>query len=92
MKAVTLQRAGGQPGRTATAPTAAKPGGKAGSLKRFVAGCLVLSLGIILAYHFFLFWTIGSVIIEEPNRFILGLESALSAGIIAFGLEQLVRS
>jgi hypothetical protein len=64
---------------------------RAATLKRFAAACLVLSLGIILAYHFFLFWTFGRVIIEEPNRFILCLESTLSLAIIAFGLERLVR-
>ena len=66
--------------------------GRSGTLVGFLAGCLVLSLGIILAYHFFLFWTAGSVIIEEPNRPVLFLESTLSVGIIAFGLERLVHS
>jgi hypothetical protein len=69
-----------------------KPARRPGSLKRFITACLVLSLGIILAYHFFLFWTAGRVLIEEPNKIILGLESTLSLGIIVFGLEQLVRS
>lgn len=65
---------------------------RSGTLTRFLAGCLVLSLGVILAYHFFLFWTTGSVVIEEPNRPVLCLESTLSLGIIAFGLERLVHS
>jgi hypothetical protein len=71
---------------------AARKPRRSGTLTRFLAGCLVLSLGIILAYHFFLFWTTGSVIIEEPNRPILCLESMLSLGIIAFGLERLIHS
>jgi hypothetical protein len=90
---VTSTRHAGKPREAAAASsTAVKPGDRAGTLKRFTAACLVLSLGIILAYHFSLFWMYGQVIIEEPNRFILGLESMLSVGIIAFGLERLVRS
>jgi len=77
--------------RAAAAGTARKSQGRTGALKRFVTACLVLSLGIILAYHFFLFWTTGQVLIEEPNKLILALESIMSVGIIAFGLEQLVR-
>jgi hypothetical protein len=64
--------------------------GRSGTTMGFLAGCLVLSLGIILAYHFFLFWTAGSIIIEEPNRPVLFLESMMSLGIIAFGLERLI--
>jgi len=77
--------------RTAAGGATVKSAGRTGALKRFVTACLVLSLGIILAYHFFLFWTTGQVLIEEPNKLILSLESMMSLGIIAFGLEQLVR-
>jgi hypothetical protein len=76
----------------ATGGAESKPARRQVSLKRFITACLVLSLGIILAYHFFLFWTVGRVLIEEPNKIILCLESTLSLGIIIFGLEQLVRS
>ena len=62
------------------------------ALRNLVSGCLVLSLGIILIYHFFLFWTRGSVIIEEPNRVILFLETMMSLAITAFGLDLLVRN
>jgi hypothetical protein len=77
--------------RTVVPAAAGKSQGQTGALKRFVTACLVLSLGVILAYHFFLFWTTGQVLIEEPNKLVLALESIMSLGIIAFGLEQLVR-
>jgi hypothetical protein len=76
----------------AAAGAAAKTRRRTGAFKRFMTACLVVSLGIILAYHFFLFWTTGQVLIEEPNKLVLALESIMSLGIIAFGLEQLVRS
>ena len=62
------------------------------ALRKLVSSCLVLSMGIILAYHFYLFWTVGSVIIEEPNRVILLIESMISLAIIAFGLELLLQN
>ena len=62
------------------------------ALKHTIASCLVIALGIILAYHFILFWMQGSVIIEEPNRIVLILETLMSFAIIAFGIERLVRT
>jgi len=54
-------------------------------LKSFISACLIISFGIILAYHFFMFWTAGSVIIGESNTYLLILESVVSVGIIGYG-------
>lgn len=62
------------------------------TLKRTISSILVLALGIILAYHFVLFWIQGHVIIAEPNKVALFLETLLSFGIIAFGIERVLRS
>ena len=62
------------------------------AFRNLVSGCLILSLGIILVYHFSLFWIVGSVIIEEPNKMILFFETLISLAIIAFGLDLLVRN
>lgn len=61
------------------------------TLRKLVAGCLVLSLGIILAYHFYLFWTVGRIFIEEPNKTILFFETLMSLAIITFGVDLIVR-
>ena len=61
-------------------------------LRKFLAGCLVLSFGIMCAYIFSLFWIQGPVILTEPNKFILFGETIMSLFIIFFGLELFVRS
>ena len=60
-------------------------------VRDFLAGCLVLSLGIILAYHFFLFWTCGKVLIGEDSSVVLVLESILSLVIVGFGVERMTK-
>ena len=62
------------------------------AFRNLVSGCLILSMGIILVYHFSLFWIVGGVIIEEPNRIILFFETLMSLAIIAFGLDLLLRN
>ena len=65
--------------------------GKA-QLNKFLTGCLVLSFGIILAYIFSLFWVQGTIILTEPNRYILLGETIMSVFIIAFGVRLLLRT
>ena len=61
-------------------------------MRELIAGCLVLSFGIICAYIFSLFWIQGSVIITEPNKLVLFFETIMSFFIILFGLGILVRA
>jgi hypothetical protein len=61
-------------------------------LRRILAGCLVISFGIICTYIFSLFWIQGPVIITEPNKFILLSETVMSLLIIAFGIELFART
>jgi len=61
-------------------------------MKNVISSSLVIALGIILIYHFILFWTQGRVIIEEPNKLILAGETVLSLVIVVFGIERLIRS
>ena len=60
--------------------------------RRVIASCLVISLGVILCYHFALFWIHGGVYIHEPNTVILVIESAGAVGIVGFGLMRLVNT
>jgi hypothetical protein len=62
------------------------------TLKDVIAYCLVISLGIILAIHFALFWVYGGVFIYEDNKFILTIETVMSIAILIFGIERLLRS
>ena len=52
----------------------------------------MIALGIILIYHFMLFWIQGQVIIGEPNKIILLFETVMSVAIFVFGIERLVRT
>jgi len=61
-------------------------------LSKFISGCLVLAFGVTLIYHFALFWFQGPVIIEEPNRVFLSLETIMSFFIVLFGVGLLVRT
>ena len=61
-------------------------------MRKFISSALVLAFGLILVYHFILFWVEGSVIIGEPNKIVLLGETLISVVIIAFGVEGLVRS
>jgi hypothetical protein len=59
-------------------------------LKDVIAYCLVISLGIILAMHFVLFWIFGGVFIYEDNKAVLLLETVMSVAILGFGIERLL--
>ncbi len=61
-------------------------------LRTYLAGCLVLSFGIICAYIFSLFWIQGPVILTEPNKLILFIETIMSVFIICFGFRLLMRT
>ena len=61
-------------------------------MKAVISSCLVIALGIILIYHFMLFWIQGQVIIGEPNKIILLFETVMSVAIFVFGIERLVRT
>jgi len=54
-------------------------------LNLFLSACLVLSLGIILVYHFYLLWTAGSVLISEPSRAMLVFEILVGIAILLYG-------
>jgi hypothetical protein len=62
------------------------------TIKDVIAYCLVISLGIILAIHFVMFWVYGGVFIYEDNKTILILETMMSVAIFGFGIERLVAS
>jgi hypothetical protein len=62
------------------------------TLKDVIAYCLVISLGLILAIHFALFWIYGGVFIYEDNKTILLLETIMSVAIFGFGIERLLSS
>jgi hypothetical protein len=62
------------------------------TLKDVIAYCLVISLGLILAVHFALFWIYGGVFIYENNKVVLVLETVMSIAILCFGLERLIHS
>lgn len=59
-------------------------------IKDVIAYCLVISLGIILAMHFVLFWIFGGVFIYEDNKAVLLLETIMSVAILGFGIERLL--
>lgn len=59
-------------------------------MKDVIASCLVISLGIILAVHFALFWAYGGVLIYEDNKIILLIETVMSLAILGFGVERLL--
>ena len=61
-------------------------------MRELLAGCLVLSFGIICAYIFSLFWIQGPIILTEPNKLVLFFETVMSLFIIVFGLGILVRA
>ena len=61
-------------------------------IKDVIAYCLVISLGIILAMHFVLFWIFGGVFIYEDNKAVLLLETIMSIAILGFGIERLLSS
>lgn len=62
------------------------------TLKNAIASCLVIALGIILVAHFVLFWIYGGVFIYESNKIVLSVETVLSIGIFAFGIERLLNT
>ncbi len=74
-----------RPDRSASTQTAM-------TLKDVIAYCLVISLGLILAIHFALFWIYGGVFIYEDNKTILLLETIMSVAIFGFGIERLLSS
>jgi len=61
-------------------------------IRKLLAGCLVLSFGILCAYIFSLFWIQGPVILTEPNKLILFGETIMSFFIIVFGLDLFTRT
>ncbi|MBE0480346.1 MAG: hypothetical protein IBX68_05140 [Dehalococcoidia bacterium] len=62
------------------------------TLKNAIASCLIIALGVILALHFALFWIYGGVFISESNKTVLLIETIMSLGILAFGIEYLFHS
>jgi hypothetical protein len=62
------------------------------TIRDVIAYCLVISLGIILAIHFVMFWVYGGVFIYEDNKTILILETMMSVAIFGFGIERLLNS
>jgi hypothetical protein len=59
-------------------------------MRRLLAYCLVLGLAIILLMAFVPLWFVDRMWISEPNRAILGFETAMTLGILAFAIERIV--
>jgi ACR3 family arsenite efflux pump ArsB len=62
------------------------------SMRKVIANSLVVALGAILLCIFVLFWVEGSLIIQEPNKLVLGAETLMAFSIIVFGIERLIHS
>ena len=61
-------------------------------MRKVIANSLVVTLGAILLCIFVLFWVEGSLIIQEPNKLVLGAETLMAFCIIIFGIERLIHS
>jgi len=55
------------------------------------ANALLIAVSSALLWHFSNIWRYGRHIIEEPNTMIMGLETGMLVGIIAFGAVKLMR-
>ena len=61
-------------------------------VKNVIAACLLIGFGVILTLHFALFWIHGELLIGEENRLVLGIETAMAACILGFGLYRFYRA
>jgi uncharacterized membrane protein SirB2 len=56
--------------------------------KEHLADGLVILFGMWLLFHLVLFWIGGWIIIGEPSKPILTVETAIALGIIALGIDR----
>jgi len=57
-------------------------------MREIIGDGLIIALSIILIVHFSLFWMYGWIRVGEPNRIILGVETAMAMAILALGIER----
>lgn len=60
-------------------------------IRSWVSGWFTLALGIILLAHISVMWFAPSITIYENNAVVKGLETAMSAVILLFGLSEVIR-
>lgn len=58
---------------------------------RILTDIIATALGIALLVHFALIWRYGSVLIQEPSRLVLVLETTMVVGLIAFSVFMFSR-
>lgn len=58
-------------------------------MREIIGDLLIIALGIILILHFILFWFYGWILVGEPSKIILGVETAMAIGVLALGIERL---
>jgi uncharacterized membrane protein SirB2 len=59
-----------------------------GKAKEYLADGLVIFFGVWLLFHLVLFRIGGWIIIGEPSKPILAVETAIALGIIALGIDR----
>ncbi len=59
-----------------------------GKLKESIADGLLIFFGLWFLGHLVLFWLGGWIVIGEPSKPILALETAGALGIIALGIDR----
>lgn len=59
-------------------------------LREVCGASLVIALGIILAVHFSLIWIHGTIVVQEPSRVILTLESIMTLWILSLGVRRMI--
>lgn len=57
-------------------------------VKEAIGDGLLISLGLWVLGHLVLFWIGGWIVIGEPSKPILALETAGALGIIALGIDR----
>lgn len=62
------------------------------SLEDAANSSLVLAGGVAFLLHLILLWRHGSVVITEPRKPILVIETLLAVGIIGYGLKGLAKT
>lgn len=61
-------------------------------IKDLVCYGYTVAVSLLALFYLGVFWLQGDLWLGEPNHLILGLEIALAAGMLALGIERVVKA
>ena len=63
---------------------------KGHEIREIIGDTLTIALGLILLFHFGMFWTKTWIRIGEPNEIMLTVETVMALAILGLGIERYI--